>query len=266
MNFDITLKPLVVKSKNIASFFSEKINKYSFFLLDWYNGLTIQFIGNESIFNSINANNQTQIKVEYLYKEQIVQTDNFKPKNNLKYSLYAQKNNERFLCFLNGAELTYKNVKAAALQLTKQDYKVIIAENYVKSKVLVPQHEPEIQPFNLKRSDRNIFYYHSRTNTFSNLLNKETSDKIGLDSLDNWFSIGYSTIFICQRVTYYLANHTKEFAKKEKGNYIVFSKEDMVSTFKNYNDAISYCDKKSRNKKLNFEFLIAREIRSIQWH
>lgn len=261
----MTLKPLSTgNNHSIASnFFSKNENVGLFFQIDWSRNFSIYYLGNQPIFNDTGINNQTEKRAQYLDSTQIIDFDNFKPKENLQYAAYVKTEDGIAKCFPEFEHQTYKNIRNVANHLVDDGNTVVISEMYAKTKTLIPQSGLELDPFSSEKSHRKVFYYHSSSHTFSNLISEEASN-IDRETMEKWFSIGYATIVECKRVAYFLfgkvTKHVKSYPKNSK--FIVFSKEKLIKYFDKIEDALDYCTQKSADS----EFLIAEQRSSIQWH
>ena len=215
------LEPLSTGSNNsiVNDFFSKEESTGLYFQIDWSSSYNIYYLGNISIFNDTGINNQTEKRVQYLDKKHTIGFDNFKPKNNLKYSVYVKTENGIAKCFPELKHESYKNIRNVANQLISDGHTVIISEMYAKTKKLVYQSDQELDPFSLEKSHRKVFFYHSSSRTFSNLILEEDS-YLDRETIIGWFGLGYATIFKCKKVAYCflgdVVKHVKSYPKNSK--------------------------------------------------
>jgi hypothetical protein len=264
------MKAIVVSvegKETINNFFSTNEVNGLYFRREWNRDTRISKLQQSSYLSSYGANEGNTKKIEYLSSNEIKSFDNFTPKNNLTYFVYTKEKGLLNQYFFEEPH-SYLNCKQLAEKLILEGSEVVIAEEYLKIKTIIHREEGMFHPFSEEKTTHNIFIWHSRTKSFSNLISLEEENNLSFEDLLSWFSMGYATLFFAQRVAYFLDGEVVFFEKEilRDKSYSVYSKTGHLESFKNFDKALAFCQTENSKTEIGSEFLISISIKTNSWH
>lgn len=230
---------------------------------------------NDSCMNIYDTNEQSYKIVQKITATEIINYDNFIPKNNLQYFLYSLKDGEiigHFMIsgdYIEKVKNTYKEMFNAAKKLTSEFDILILAEVSPKIKRILNFKSENYNPFEKSNvGEKDTFIYHTRTGTFSNLIPKERYDTLDLNDLCKYQPMGHSSLIVVQRIALFNNGEISMFNKQYKNaeEFILFSRSSSGEKFTSYGHAVSYCKEQNAKNKHGCEYLITALIVDMSWH
>lgn len=251
--------------EKIDGFFSKDESLGLYFGETWGGGRWIGSLHVSDYEQFSGVNSKSSKKVQLFIDGEVIDFDNFIPKSNLSYSVFS-KSEDGIEEHPFEPNYSYKTIKKYALDLAKKGMIVLLTEAHLKVKTIVPRKDP-IQPFSKRKVNENLFFFHTRTGIFSNLISAEENSEIDLNRLDSWMRSGYSNMVLAKRLAYFFDGEITLFEKADPDKkFAVFSREKHIQSFKNYQEAVEYCRTKDKRGKYPCEFLICEELNYMSWH
>lgn len=264
------MKSIIISTEGketINNFFSTNEENGLYFRREWNRGIKISKLQKSPYLRSFGVNEGNTKKIQHLNSNEITNFDNFKPKNNLTYFVFTKENGLINQYFFEEPR-TYFNCEKLAERLALKGCEVVIAEEHLKIKTIIHREEGLLHPFSEEKTTRDVFIYHSRTKSFSNLISLEEQKDLSFDDLLSWFSMGYATLFFAKRAAYFLDGKVSFFERnitRDKPSS-VYSKSEYIASFANFDKALAFCQAENSKTKIGSEFLICISIRTDSWH
>ena len=255
-------------SSAIEPLMNPSIETGLYFYKNYNSGLTISAPHNEPCRNQSDLNQMSYKIAQKITATEIINYDNFIPKNNIQHILYSLKDGKIIEHYLEEEDNNYALIFNTAKALLTEFDTLIIAEAHPKISRIVTYESGNYTPFEKSNVAYDTFIYQSRANTFSNLIPKETYDGLDRRAIESRFPIGYATLFIAQRIALFSNGKVKLFNEhlKSSESIILFSRNRSVENFSSYEDALSYCQEQNNKDEYGCEFLITVLVSRISWH
>jgi hypothetical protein len=246
--------------------FSREASEGLYFERDWRLGLKIKSPEVEPSYVCYDVNEASTKRCELFVGDEIIKFDNFQPKNNLKYYIFSR-GQRHFIYYIDDQLQSYSDCRKLALELAKQGKEVLISEVFCKLKRIAHADKVAVHPFELSPTKKDIFFWHSRNNTFSNLISAEEEKALDMEDLISWQPMGQSNLSIFRRLAYYrLGELTKFSAPSGEHAFSVVSKLGVSDSFDTYVKAIEYCKEQNKKGEAGCEYIICENLDSMSWH
>ncbi len=249
----------------INKLFSKDESIGLYFAYTWGSGSEFTALQTSDYLKFSDANSGGYKKAQLFSDGAIVDFDGFHPKSNLSYIVLSVGVGCINLHY-NEPELAYKASKQLALSLMEEGETVLIAELHNKSKTICSRETP-IHPFSKDRTEGNLFFYHTRTGIFSNLITEAEQQEFDLNDLNRWMSAGHSNLLLSKRVAVYDCDAIVNFGKVDKdAKHDIYTRKEFISSFGSYSEALNYCKAENKRHKYGCEFLLCESIHHMTWH
>ena len=263
------MKEIIITLPNpekLVRLFSTDESVGLYFERNWGHGLKIKDLQFEPSFACYDINEGSTKKCQLFRGEEIIDFDHFQPKNNLEYYIYAKGEDQISYYFFEETQ-SYSNCRKVAVALAQEGKEVLISEEFCKLKNIVYNKNEEFHPFDERPTQRSIFFVHSRSNTFSNLITEEEEKQITMQDIESWYASGHSNINIYKRVAYFQLGELKKFCSPNKeSTFSVISKMGESDSFKSYDLAVAFCKEQNKKGEAGCELLICENMHSMSWH
>ncbi|MFT4533365.1 MAG: hypothetical protein ACJA1A_001755 [Saprospiraceae bacterium] len=237
-----------------------------YFKRSWGSGVAVSDVYKSDFLTCYSINAGSTKKVQLSTNKRIVVFDNFRPKNNLQYYIHTS-GDKQINAYYFENKMSYSECQKYATNLISQGFKVLISEQHCKLKS-ISSSEERIHAFHGKKSNADIFFYHTSSATFSDLVTQEENEKLDLNDIFSWYPMGHSNLNILRRVAYFLFGKLTKLGNNSshKGPYGVYSKLGAVDSFGNYQMALDFCSSENDKGEAGSEFLICEIVNSMSWH
>jgi hypothetical protein len=263
------MKEIIIEKPNQESLdqlfgVDESIGLY--FERSWRHGLKVKALKEKPSYVCYGVNEGTTKKCQLFKGGEVIDFDGFQPKNNLKYYLYA-KGEEQIVYYNSNEKLSYSVLREKAEALASEGKEVLISEEFCKLRRIEYKEKVPFHPFEQSIKGKDIFFLHSRTKTFSNLITNDEQKALGMEDLESWQTMGYSNLSMFKRLSHFCLGELKKYsAPSEEHSFSTISKNGESESFKTYVEAIEFCKKQNKKGEIGCEFIICENLQSMSWH